>query len=101
MRVVARATCAVIYLGATGVWTVLMGVSAALRCDENCNDRGFHDGWRSNADAWQWSALGWLGLAGLALAIIALVLSRFRRGLGIAGLFAHAGIFSLNALIIW
>ncbi len=34
---------------------------AGLRCDDACSTVG--SSWRSDVDAWQWSAQGWLALA--------------------------------------
>jgi hypothetical protein len=36
-------------------------LAAGLKCDESCSDRS--TSWHSTADAWQWSAIGWLGAA--------------------------------------
>jgi hypothetical protein len=38
---------------------------AGFRCDESCDDAPIS--WHGNADAWQWSALGWLGAGCFAL----------------------------------
>jgi hypothetical protein len=38
-----------------------------LTCDEGCDDRSRL--WRDNPDAWQWSALAWLGAGCFALCV--------------------------------
>jgi hypothetical protein len=56
-RVVAGAT--------VGVAGFLIGsvevMGAGLRCDDWCNSE--NSSWRYSPDAWQWTAMGWLGAA--------------------------------------
>jgi hypothetical protein len=41
-----------------------------LRCDDTCGEA---PPWRDDEDAWQWSALGWTGIAAAGLAIAFLI----------------------------
>ena len=66
------------YLGCTLVWAGLMELAVALKCDDGC---GAGSDWTDNAHAWQYGTIGWLGVAGLALAVVALFLSLVRRRL--------------------
>jgi hypothetical protein len=45
----------------------LWWLASALTCDEGCDDRSHL--WRDNPDAWQWSALAWLGAGCFALCV--------------------------------
>ena len=47
-----------------------------LRCDDTCGDP---PPWRDDEDAWQWSALGWTGIAAAVLAIAFLIALELRR----------------------
>jgi hypothetical protein len=42
-----------------------------FKCDESCGQG--REGWKYDADAWQWQFLGWWGLALLTLAIVVFV----------------------------
>jgi hypothetical protein len=42
-------------------------LAAGLQCDESCVDDSTT--WHHTADAWQWSALGWLGVACFACCV--------------------------------
>jgi hypothetical protein len=95
--VVARIFGALVYLGFTLVWAGLMALVVGLKCDDSCSAGG---DWTDNVHAWQYGAIGWLGAAGLALALIAVVLSLFRRHLGLAALAAHALVFTTNVVIL-
>jgi hypothetical protein len=53
-----------------------------LKCDDSC---GGVTRWRDNPDAWQWNALGTVGLVGFACAVALLVaVAARRRGLASA-----------------
>ena len=95
--VVARIFGALVYLGCTLLWAGLMALALVMKCDDSC---GAGDDWTDNVHAWQYGAIGWLGAAGLGLAVLALVLSLFRRELGLAALAAHAVVFATNAVIL-
>ena len=57
-------------------WAALFGFvslfASAWRCDESCRAPGSGRWWEHD-DAWQWSALGWLGVVGALLAVAATV----------------------------
>lgn len=45
------------------IWLIVAG----FRCDESCDDEPAS--WHGDAEAWQWSALGWLGAGCFALCV--------------------------------
>lgn len=90
-----------IYLGASICWALLMGLVQAMRCDDSCSAPQYARSWRDNVDAWQYGLIGWLGLAGLTLAILAISLSVVRRWLGFGLLAAHAFVFTVNCLVFY
>ncbi|MGH3071972.1 MAG: hypothetical protein ACRDNB_06840 [Gaiellaceae bacterium] len=47
-----------------------------LQCDDTC---GEPPPWRDDPEAWQWSALGWIGIASLACSAVLLFLLPGRR----------------------
>lgn len=51
---------------------------SGLRCDESCNEAS--GSWRHHPGAWQWDAIGWLGLGGLVLTLAAVVFTVQKRG---------------------
>src|SRR5262245_36850904 len=99
MRVIVRAAGTIVYLGGTLLWAGLMALTAALRCDDSCTGPRYESNWSDNPDAWQYGVVGWLGLAGLCLSLVAIVLSWFRRPLGVAAFGAHLGVFTVNLVI--
>ncbi len=94
---VARVFGGLIYLAATGMWTLLMLLIGALRCDDSCSSSS--TSWADDPQAWQYEVLPWLGLAGALLAILAFTISLFRQELGLAVVGIHAGVFLANALL--
>jgi hypothetical protein len=94
----ARVFGALVYLAAAGVWMLLMGIMGALRCDESCSSNS--SSWTDNAQAWQYDVLPWLGVAGVALAILAVALSLFSHVLGVAVVGLHAGVFIANTVLL-
>ena len=95
MRLLAR----IVYLAASLWWALFMVMSQAMHCDDACVARPSY--WREDDDAWQWGYIGWLGAAGLGLAILAVSLSFARRRLAVAAVIAHAGVFTANCLIFY
>lgn len=61
-------------------WAALLGMvwGFSLQCDDSCSTPA--GDWHDDPDAWQWSALGWTGIALFALAVVGLVLVALRRG---------------------
>ena len=96
-----RVVAAVIYLGASLVWALLMGLGQAMRCDDSCTAPQYARSWRDNVDAWQYGVIGWIGLAGLTLAVLAVSLSFVRRWAGFGLLVAHASVFTINCLVFF
>jgi len=96
--VLARLTGALIYLAGTAVWTLLMLLFGALRCDDSCSADS--TSWGDDASAWQYDVVPYLGLVGLLLAIVALTLSLAGRQLGLLVVALHAGVFLVNAVLI-
>jgi hypothetical protein len=96
-----RAFAGVIYLGATLIWALLMGLNQAMRCDDSCTAAQYARSWRDNVDSWQYGVIGWLGLAGLTLAVLAVSLSFARRWIGFGLLAAHASVFTANCLVFY
>ena len=96
-----RALGAVIYLGASLLWALLMGLNQAMRCDDSCTAPQYARSWRDNVEAWQYGVIGWLGLAGLTLAVLAVALSFARRWAGFGLLAAHASVFTVNCLVFY
>jgi hypothetical protein len=94
-----RAASTVVYLCGTAAWLVVMAVSAGLRCDDNCLAPEYVDSWRATTDAWQWSAIGWLGLVGLLVALVAVIASWFSVKMGLAAYSLHAAVFVANVVI--
>jgi hypothetical protein len=47
-----------------------------LKCDDTC---GTPPPWRRDENAWQWSALGWLGIGAFAFAVLFVVALAARR----------------------
>jgi hypothetical protein len=71
-------------------WPLLAGLfwGVALKCDDACGG----EGWRGQADAWQWQAVAGLGVAAFfaATALVLLVLLR-RRNAAVAALVVELG----------
>jgi uncharacterized BrkB/YihY/UPF0761 family membrane protein len=59
----------------------------ALKCDDSC---GTPPPWRDDPNAWQWNALGWVGIAGFVCAFLFFVAVVLRRRL-----------VAWAALIVW
>ena len=87
------------YLAGTGVWTLLMLVSSALKCDDACGAPPYRD-WTDNVDAWQYGAIMWLGVAGFCLAVAVVAASWLRPRLAVAALLAHGAVFVVNLVIL-
>jgi hypothetical protein len=92
MRFLAR----FVYLAASLWWAFLMVRTQSLRCDDSCVARPQE--WRDDVNAWQYGVVGWLGAAGLLLAIIAVAL---RRGFGVMAVLVHGAVFTANCLILY
>ena len=90
-----------VYLGASLLWALLMGINQSMRCDDTCTAPQYARSWRDNVDAWQYGIIGWLGLAGLTLALLAVALSFVRRWAGLALLAVHALVFTINCLVFY
>ena len=95
---VTRVFGALVYLAATGVWMFLMGLVGALRCDDACSATS--SSWTDDPQAWQYDVLPWLGVVGMALAVIALGVSLYRHVLGVAALGLHVGVFLVNIVLL-
>jgi hypothetical protein len=96
-----RALAGVIYLGASLLWALLMALSQSMRCDDSCTASQYARSWRDNVDAWQYGVIGWIGLAGLTLAVLAVSLSFVRRWAGFVLLAGHAVVFTINCLVFY
>jgi hypothetical protein len=96
-----RVLAGLVYLVATTVWAFKMAMVQDLRCDDSCTAAGFARDWHDNADSWQYGVVGWLGAAGLGLALLAVALSFRRRWLGLAALFLHGAVFTANCLVLY
>jgi hypothetical protein len=96
-----RTFAAVIYLGASLWWALLMALRQAMRCDDSCTAPEYARSWRDNVDAWQYGVIGWLGAAGLTLAVLAVALSPVRRWAGFGLLAAHGAVFTINCLVLY
>jgi hypothetical protein len=74
-------------------WAALAGAvwGFALQCDDSCSSPALH--WRDDPDAWQWSALGWAGIAlfALPLALLVLVVARRRAAARVYAVWAVTG----------
>jgi hypothetical protein len=77
---------------------------SAWRCDESCDypDAAGHypadSTWHQIPGAWQWSALGWMGVAGFALAVAFAVALAWRKGTPTLVL---GGAAAVTALLPW
>ena len=69
-----------------------------FRCDESCDDAP--TSWHGDADAWQWSALGWLGLGCFALCAAFAVSLSARRPDVSAALLAAAALTGIAPWIL-
>ena len=82
-------------------WAALAGAvwGFALQCDDSCSSPALH--WRDDPDAWQWSALGWTGIAlfALALALLVLVVARRRAAAPVFAAWAVTGAAFLALLL--
>lgn len=96
-----RAVGGIVYLLATAYWAFFMAMVQGLTCDDSCTAPQFAQDWGDNRDAWQYGVVGWLGAAGLGLAIIALALSLVRRWLGMLVLTLHGAVFTINCLVFY
>src|ERR687887_1283105 len=96
-----RALSAIVYFLATAYWAFLMAMTQALTCDDACTAPQFARDWHDNPDSWQYGVVGWLGAAGLGLAVLALALSFVRRWLGVFLLTMHAAVFTANCLVLY
>jgi hypothetical protein len=81
VSVKARRILALVLALAIGLISAGVGFSGVvwgfgLRCDDTCGDP---PPWRDDEDAWQWSALGWTGIAAAVLAIAFLIALELRR----------------------
>ena len=95
-----RATATAVYLAGTCFWWLLMGIGAALRCDDNCLAPEYVDSWRETTDAWQWEAIEWLGAAGALVALAAVVAGWFWRKAGLGFFAAHVAVFGANLFVL-
>jgi hypothetical protein len=71
---------------------------AGFRCDESCDDAP--TSWHGNADAWQWSALGWLGVGCFALCVAFAVSLSARRPHVSAALLAASALTGIAPWIL-
>jgi hypothetical protein len=95
---VTRVFGALVYLAASGIWMILMGVVGALRCDDACSANS--SSWSDDPHAWQYDVLPWLGVIGMALAIVAVGVALYRHVLGVAALGLHVGVFLVNIVLV-
>jgi hypothetical protein len=95
---VTRVFGALVYLAATGIWMILMGIVGALRCDDSCSATS--SSWADDPSSWQYDVLPWLGVVGTALAVVAVGVSLYRHVLGVAALGLHVGVFVVNIVLL-
>jgi hypothetical protein len=74
-------------------------LAAGLQCDESCLDDSTT--WHHTADAWQWSALGWLGAACFACCVAFAVSLAGRCPRVSAVLFAAAAVTAIAPWVLW
>jgi len=87
---------AVVALGAVqGLFWLLV---AGFTCDESCSDAPTT--WHEDADAWQWSALGWLGAGCFALCVAFAISLATRRPRLSAALLAAAALVGIAPWIL-
>ena len=97
---VVRVVAGLVYLVGTGLWLFLSALAATLRCDDSCVAPRHAESWRDTSDAWQWSVVGWLGLAGGVVALAAVAASWFWKKVGVALFAAHVAVFATSLLIL-
>jgi hypothetical protein len=86
------------YWSASAFWAAVSLLIAGMECDESCFESS---DWRHREGAWQWDAIGALGLAGLGAATaVALFVVARRRGPAAAGLGIHALAFAGWAILL-
>jgi hypothetical protein len=73
---------------AAGLHTLLWLFIAAFQCDESCDGGS----WHGTPGAWQWSALGLLGIASLVLAVAFAVAFAARRSTRLWGTLLAAAV---------
>jgi hypothetical protein len=61
LEIAGRAVGGLVVVGLGAMQALLWLLVAGFACDESCDDRS--SSWHDNPDAWQWSAIGWLGIA--------------------------------------
>jgi hypothetical protein len=99
LNIVGRVVGGLVVTGLGLVQGFICLLAAGLRCDESCEDTSTT--WHSIADAWQWSAIGWLG-AGCFACCVAFALSLAGRWPRVSAvLFAAALATALAAWSLW
>ena len=82
-------------------WAALAGAlwGFGLQCDDACRTPARN--WHDDPDAWQWSALGWAGIAlfGLSVAGLVLVAMRRRAAVSVYAVWAVTGVAFLALLL--
>ena len=99
VRIAVRITGALVYLAGAGVWFLFSALVSGLRCDDACGAPPYEN-WRDNPDAWQYGAIGWLGLIGVGLAVFAVIASVVRDRVGIAVFCVHVCLFIANVALL-
>jgi hypothetical protein len=87
-----------IYVGGSSLWGLWMLSVASLSCDDHCSSAS--DGWINDLHAWQWHALGALGLAGAALAVAAILLRRRSVLLASIAFVLNLAVFSASVALL-
>jgi hypothetical protein len=64
----------------------------SMKCGDSCSTAPY---WRDDPEAWQWSAMGWVGLAGLACALVFLALVALRLRAGAAVVLISWGVLAV------
>lgn len=77
------------------VWALMMLFVAGLSCDDHCRGDG-SGGWIDDPHAWQWHALGALGVACALLAPLAILLRRRGMLLAVIAFVADLAVFSAS-----
>jgi hypothetical protein len=99
LDIAGRVVGGVVAIGLGLVQGFICLLAAGLRCDESCDDRS--TSWHYIADAWQWSAIGWLGAAWFACCVAFALSLAGRRPRVSAVLFAAALATALAAWSLW
>jgi hypothetical protein len=78
LRLAGRVTAVVLGLGVVALNGLLCLYASAMQCDDSCSIPGRGVPWRDTAGAWQWTAIGWLGVASFVCAVLSVATVRWR-----------------------